>query len=851
MNEERNSRYLNLINELLSCPFSEVSAILNANQDLIDAGLVQVIEQVAAMKEEKDARYSAKFLIDVARQLAEELGLSLSTPTSAPDPNPDPQHTFLIQVLQAIAMSNGDPSVVYPVLKATPDKLDDNFAQVLRNWVGDTLPNMESLADIENFAKLISYFSNLIQQFPLGNRARNLEIAIAGYEIVTPVVTREASPELWATLQICLGVAYLYRIRGERADNLEQAITCLNQALLVHTRETSPELWADTHNNLGVAYLYRIRGERADNLEQAITFLNQALQVRTRDAFPEKWAMTQNNLGFAYLYRIRGERADNLEQAITRLNQALQVRTRDVSPKDWADTQINLGIAYLYRIRGERADNLEQAINCYYQALLEYTREDFPEKWADIQNNLAFTYNKRILWKREDNLEQAIKCYHQALLVFTCEDFPEKWADIQNNLGAAYNERILEERTDNLEQAINCYQQAMLVLTREDFPEKWAINQYSLGLVYINLSDVRGDRGEANLRTSAIRCFTEALQIFNCDAFPQNYAETLFKLGIVYQKDNQLQLAHDTFELAIDTVKSLRDKTFSGDEAKQKLAEYYNELYRRMVEVCLALNNPSEAIEYVEGSKARNLVELLCERDHYPKGATQEICNRLNQLRRDIRAEQQRLDIGKRIENTNPSSPVIAQGFIEVFPQELRPHLSRSFAPFTIDRTRLNELQQQLDRLIEDTIQPIDPRFSLTQKVGSISFKEIQKLISDNQTVIIEWYITRAGFETFIITRHSLQRLILPTPADDLKALIGWVNEYIAAYAQEKNLWIDSLASRLNRLAEILHLEDILKLVPNTCLRLISSPIATCTYFPFMPCPSLRVICFWIALPKV
>ncbi|MBE9004236.1 hypothetical protein IQ259_04135 [Fortiea sp. LEGE XX443] len=43
--------------------------------------------------------------------------------------------------------------------------------------------------------------SHLIQQFPLGDKASNMEIAITGYEVALTVYTREALPVGWATTQ--------------------------------------------------------------------------------------------------------------------------------------------------------------------------------------------------------------------------------------------------------------------------------------------------------------------------------------------------------------------------------------------------------------------------------------------------------------------------------------------------------------------------------------------------------------------------------------------------------------------------------------------------------------------------
>ena len=90
----------------------------------------------------------------------------------------------------------------------------------------------------------------------------------------------------WALLQRWLGIVYHEHIRGERAENLERAIACYQAALEVHTRDTFPEEWAWIQGSLGTAYGDRIRGERAENLERAIECFQAALEVHTRDTFP-------------------------------------------------------------------------------------------------------------------------------------------------------------------------------------------------------------------------------------------------------------------------------------------------------------------------------------------------------------------------------------------------------------------------------------------------------------------------------------------------------------------------------------------------------------------------------------
>ena len=267
-----------------------------------------------------------------------------------------------------------------------------------------------------------------------------------------------------------LAIDYNNRIRGEKAENIELAIASYTAALEVRTRHAFPEDWAMTQNNLGEAYRERIRGEKAQNIELAIASYTNALSVYTRDAFPQDWAMTQNNLAIAYNNRIRGEKAENIEQAIKCYTNALSVRTRDAFPEQWAMTQNNLAGAYNNRIRGEKAENIELAIKCYTNALDVYRRDAFPEAWATTQNNLAAAYSDRIRGEKAQNIELAIKCYRQALEVRTSSAFP------LDCLTSGYYLGKLAFKLQDWENAIYGYEKA---ITAVEQSRAWAASQRS------------------------------------------------------------------------------------------------------------------------------------------------------------------------------------------------------------------------------------------------------------------------------------------------------------------------------------------------------------------------------------
>ena len=769
--------------------------------------------------------------------LAKYLNESSSQPQLEQLSKEDLQAYFqvLIEILEAISESNGNTEVVYPLFAANTDKLDDIFAEILRRWVINKFEEIE--ADVaKSIAAFIFIFGSLIQQFPLGNKASNMEIAIASYETVLEFCIQEAFPQQWAMTQSNLGNAYTERIKGDKAENIEQAIQLYQTVLQVFTQHAFPQEWAMIQNNLGNAYWNRIKGDKAENIEQAIQFFQAALLVRSPNNFPQDWAGTQNNLGLAYTERINGDKAENIELAIQFYQAALLVYTQEDFPQDWATTQNNLATAYSDRIKGDKAENIEQAIQFCQAALLVTTQEDFPQDWARTQNNLATAYNDRIKGDKAENIEQAIQSYQAALLVYTQEAFPEKWATTQNNLATAYTNRIKGDKAENIEQAIQSYQAALLVYTQEAFPQNWAGTQYNLGLAY-NFR-IKGDKAE-NIE-QAIQCYQAALLVRTQQALPQNWAltqynfaaayssrikgnkaenielaiqflqaallvrtqqafpeenaETLFGLGTLYQNEGRFTSAYNTYESAIATVELLRGEIISGEESKRKQAEKWNPFYSSMVEVCLQLQKETLALEYIERSKTRNLVELILERDSktiFPPN----IVTQLEQLRDEIATGQYKIQNG-----TAENSTALAQ--------------------------HLQELRER-KKSLEDEYLPIGSGFN---------FEKFQATL-DKNTAIIEWYITNTGFETFIITSDNLQRFNLSTPTDNLQTLIDWSLNYFTAYYKNKDEWIDNLAYCLTQLAEILNIEKILKLIPQNCSHLILIPHRVLHLFPLHALP--------------
>jgi hypothetical protein len=73
--QQRQERYLSLIDQVLSCPAGQEPEVLDAQPDLLDSGLVQLMVQVASVLAHENNQDAAQCLIHVAKELAKQLGL--------------------------------------------------------------------------------------------------------------------------------------------------------------------------------------------------------------------------------------------------------------------------------------------------------------------------------------------------------------------------------------------------------------------------------------------------------------------------------------------------------------------------------------------------------------------------------------------------------------------------------------------------------------------------------------------------------------------------------------------------------------------------------------------------------
>jgi CHAT domain-containing protein len=841
MNEERREAYRNLIQSLFYSPKDGRLAILEANIELLDDDFVEFIRDV-------DPKFLLRLDADEIEDIANllyDLNIQIS--------NLDQSFQAIYLEIAIACLDTGlicAGEAYSKRLALFQNRLGIEYENRIRGDKGDNLERaikyyQEALsiytrnAFSTNWAQTQNNLANAYSDRIRGDKGENLERAIKFYELALSVHTRETFPKTWAMTQYNLANVYRNRIKGDKGENLERAIKFYELALSVHTREAFPQYWAKIQYSLANTYSDRIRGDRGENIELAIAGYELALSVCTRDAFPEYWAETQNHLALAYSHRIRGDRRENFETAIAAYELALSVYTRDDFPHYWAMIHNNLGGIYENRIQGDRKENLETAIKFYELALSVHTREAFPQYWAETQNNLANAYSDRITGDRRDNLESAIKFYELALEVHTRKDFPEKWAMTQNNLAITYFYRITGDRGDNLERAIEFYEFALQVYTREPFPEYWARSQNNLANAYNDRR--RGDRGKNIER--AIELYQAALEVRTPTTLPLNCLITAQNLADLGFRESLWKTAIFGYEKAIEAIEQTREWVTSPTRKRQIIEENLN-IYEKMMQSCINHQQYHKAVQTVERSKSRYLVELFTNSEIYPKTATESEKQQLRNLRSQIAASQQFLET----ETSSPTlSPTLSKGEpggVSEDSDTQRPTQTRSLSPesFQQQTDKLATTLQQLEQLLKQ-IKQREPEFTLTQKVEPIDIAEFQKTL-DTETAIVEWYIGNPKFNNqdwggsaFIITRDKID--LVPITATELAELETWKNDYLNEYRDKakQKIWQQTLSEKLHKLSEILRLNEIVAKIPNHCHQLILVPHRYLHLFPLHALP--------------
>ncbi len=867
IDEKRLRAYVALIDKLLLGARENANAILNAERELVDEGLVEVMGRYAESLRQYGNQEAAAFLEDCRQQITAFLRQTAYA-GSGFSPSGE-QETFLIQLLQTIVESEGDPNVVYPLLQVNLALLNSALVEPLSQWWEGVLAREED-DQKQALADALFRLGACLNEFPLGCPATNQKVAIAAYKNSLRVYSEAEQPKTWAWTysNLCFSYNRLAKFAHNPRQQLDNSIIACSNALRVFTEEEYPESWALASINLGNAYLglSHITANPRKLIENAIHAYRNCLRVFTESNNPEKWALINSNLGTAY--RAFAPFTDNPQEQIgnatSACQNALRVYTETELPQDWARVNCILGQVYwaLSPFTANPQEQIVNAINAYLNALRIDTEAEDPQGWASTNNELGNAYRDlaRISadpLKARVYIETAIDSYRNALRIRTEVNQPRDWAMTNNNLGTAFTilASFLNEPQEQIENAIYAYRNALRVYTEAELSRDWAMVTHNLGNAYRSLASLKNNSRE--LLENAIYAYRNALRVYKEEELPQDWAETITTLGSTYsdlaplsanpqeQNDNAIEafrsalrvfdaeshaiyclataralgnlgfanqlrlVAIEGYSLAIKAAENIRASVIDPARRAEVLSQAI-EVYANLVQIHVDMNDFDLALEVVDRSKARNLVELLTTKDLYPKGEIPpEVIKRLDELRGSIARAERELNWADR--NSGSGGTLMGGSDGSGGPAGVRSLAAARFQQARAQDVgeRLGQLKQELDRLIQEQIQPIDPTFSLSQKVQPLSIEELQATLPDDRTVLVSWYVAGSKLLAFILTRNARQPLCHRYPESTLELLTAELDSYFGTYQSDKNAWMAELPAALARISSLLELEAL------------------------------------------
>jgi CHAT domain-containing protein/tetratricopeptide (TPR) repeat protein len=625
-------------------------------------------------------------------------------------------------------------------------------------------------------------------------------------------------------------------------DQYQQAIDYHQQALTISREIGDRRTEGVALANLGIAY--RLLGQ----YQQAINYHQQALTIFREIGDRQGEGSTLGNLGNAYRSLGQYQPAiDYHQQALTIAREIGDRRGESIALGDSGSAYNHLG-------------QYQQAID-YYQQALTIAREIGDRRGESIAlGNLGNAYNSLA------QHQQAIDYSQQHLTIAREIGYRQGESIALGNLGNAYL------CLGQYQQAINYHQQHLTIAREIGYRQGEgnalgnlgsayrSLGQYQLAIEYHQqaLTIVReiGDRSGEFYRLNglaftyekllqipqALETWQSALALSSPLKFPVEYLSIGRRLGNTAFEVENWQLAITGYEVALDALEELchRDRS---DANKQQRRRENVQVYERLVQAYLHQNQIDQALVTLERGKSRSLIELLVNRDLLPKNTPPEICQRLEQLRRELSANQ------RFIESLDGDIP--AAGIDPDSPQ------SRSAGAVNLPIDSINQIRetlvqqkQELNQVLEQ-IKTFDSTFEYTQRVQRIDLSEIPALLPE-KTALVEWFIASEGIYAFIVWADSPQPALEKGEKDHesgfradywqskpeaVTAVVELRDRYLKTYNSKTDIWEDQLESFLEELAEILNINHILSKIPPTCQRLILVPYRELHLFPLHALP--------------
>ncbi|MEG3930226.1 tetratricopeptide repeat protein [Microcoleus sp. T3_B1] len=572
MSSEREQAYLNLINQLLTCPSGEEAEILKTHPELLDNGLVAVMLEEAERLREFGELNNANWLMNWAGIL-----LGMNESTSVAVTRKAEADRLLEQGIQQFNISQFGEA-----LQSWEQALTIYREIEYRQGEANSLGNLgTAYYSLGQYQKAIAFHKQHLKiSREIGDRqgeANSLGNLGNAYDSLgqyqRAIAFHEQSLEISREIGDRQGEAHSLGNLGNAYDSLGQfhrAIEFHQQCLKISREIGDRQGEANSLGNLGNAYT------SLGQYHRAIEFHEQYLEISREIRYRQGEAISLGNLGSAYKSLGQFHRALEFHQQCLESSREIGDRQGE------AGSLGNLGNAY------NSLGQFDRAIALHEQSL------EISGEIGDRQGEAISLGSLGNAYKSLGQYPTAI-AFHEQSLEIEREIGDRKGEAISlGNLGLAY------QFLGQYHRAIEFHQQCLEISREIGNRQGEAISLGNLGLAYQFLGQYH----------RAIEFLAQSLEIKR--EIGDRVAESLVlnNIGGTLLKINLLTEAEKALRASIAIHETLCSELVSNDH-KVSIFENQISTYRLLQQVLVAQTRFDEALEISERGRTRAFVELL------------------------------------------------------------------------------------------------------------------------------------------------------------------------------------------------------------------------------------------------
>ncbi len=458
-----------------------------------------------------------------------------------------------------------------------------------------------------------------------------------------------------------------------------------------------------------IGYMYQLTGD----LKQAIDSYTKALNLsqQTNNKRGEASAYLNN----AAVYQDLGD----MQKALDFIEKSLVLYKETKDQRGEAEALNNTGTMY------ESLGDYEMAIDYYNKALPLFIKLGYTQGEARIYNNFGVVYEAL------EKFDKAIESYEKAIPLYQkIQDRPGLSTTL-SNLGAVYSLNLNQQ-----EKALTYYQQALTLARETKSLDDEALALRRIGIAYLKLGEL--DKAFENL--------TQALKMEQKTQDRRGEADTRFAIAQIEIKRGNYESALVYAEESLKILESIRSSV-ANPTLRTTFFASIQSYYRQYIDLLMMLHQKkpnkdwaTKALEANERARARGLIELLSEaKVNFRQGIDEKLLEHERELGQRISA---RTDARIRLLNTKHT-----QEQIERINKEIR------------------ELTDELEK-IETRIRANSPRYAALSQPQPITLKDIQTLVLDKDTILLEYALGAERSYLWVVTQDALYSYELPNGAE-------------------------------------------------------------------------------------